>query len=65
MVRNYDYDACCKRVLSHKWVLARLFKTYLNEYENCTLNEIIQLIEYSGVAEPPCPVKIEPPRSLI
>ena len=22
------------------------------------------LIEYSGVAEPPCPVKIEPPRSL-
>lgn len=45
MIKNVDYDALCKRVLCQKWVLARLLKTYLEEYEDCTLNEIIQLIQ--------------------
>ena len=32
--------------------------------DNGTVSRSVSF-EYSGVAEPPCPVKIEPPRSLI
>ena len=39
---NAQYDAACKRVLSDKYVLAWIMKSCLNEYQQCTIEEIAE-----------------------
>ena len=39
-----EYDTYCKKVLSHKWLIAQIFKEYVEEYKECSLNEIIKCI---------------------
>lgn len=40
-----QYDQQCKIILSDKQILARIMKTCIPEYKDCTFNEIIQCIE--------------------
>ncbi len=35
-----SYDAACKRLLSEKVVLAQIMKSYLKEYQDCSVEEI-------------------------
>ncbi|MBQ7889418.1 MAG: hypothetical protein IJ356_06635 [Erysipelotrichaceae bacterium] len=42
---EHEYDRYCKLVLSQKWIIARLLKRCIKEYEHCTYEEIIGLIE--------------------
>jgi len=43
------YDAACKRVLSEKAILARIMKACLDEYKDCTVNDIAEkYIEGNG-----------------
>ena len=42
---EHEYDRYCKLVLSQKWVIARLLKHCIKEYEDCSYEEIIELIE--------------------
>ena len=35
-----SYDAACKRLLSEKVVLAHVMKSYLTEFQDCSVNEI-------------------------
>lgn len=39
---NAQYDAACKRVLSDKYVLAWIMKSCLDEYRQCTIEEIAE-----------------------
>ena len=39
------YDAHCKRLLSHKPILARIMKGCMEEYRDCPVEEIESLIE--------------------
>ena len=39
---NAQYDAACKRVLSDKYILAWIMKSCLEEYRECTVNEIAE-----------------------
>ena len=39
-----SYDLICKEVLSYKFILAKILKYVLDEYENCDEKEIISLL---------------------
>jgi len=45
---NAQYDAACKRVLSDKYVLAWIMKSCLDEYRQCTIEEIAEKSAYIG-----------------
>ena len=40
--QNPQKDAACKRLLAHKVFLAWIMKTCLKEYQNCSVDEIIE-----------------------
>lgn len=42
---KYSYDSYCKLVLSQKWLIAQLLKKHVEEYKNCSLEEIVRCIE--------------------
>lgn len=44
------YDAHCKRLLSHKPILARIMKGCMEEYRDCPAEEIESLIEGTPAA---------------
>lgn len=39
---NADYDAACKRLLSEKIILAWIMKYCLEEYQDCSISEIVE-----------------------
>lgn len=39
---NSDYDSACKRLLSEKIILAWIMKNCLEEYQECSISEIIE-----------------------
>ena len=45
------YDENGKRILKHKEVLANILKYSLTEYENCSCDEIMRLIEADSITQ--------------
>lgn len=37
-----EYDAACKRLLANKVILAWIMKSCLEEYQDCTVEEIVE-----------------------
>ena len=41
--QHAQYDACCKRLLSQKFILAWIMKSCLKEYQDCDIKDIAEM----------------------